>query len=711
MSALVNLSRRRLLIAGAALGSSLCLGLLAPPARAGKSALGDSAPVALHAWLAIDAQGVARLLVPHTETGQGIHTALALALAESLDLPLAACRCETGFGPEFVVPELGLQGTLLGSSMAQSFERVRRLAASARQMLLQAAAARWGVAPDTLRTEQGRVIGAGSGQLLDYGALAADAARLTPPDVALSPYRAPPGSDPVRLDARSKVDGSAVYGIDVKLPGLLTALLLRPPRLGAKPGKAAVAAAKSILGVRHVTEIGDCIAVVADQYWTAKQGLDALTVEWEQSAAHRHDSAKQADAHQRLLKEPGLLALARGEPAAQPPAEATLIEFEAEVAEMAHACMEPLSATAQVHADGVDIWVSTELPGHDAAVAAEVCEIPLDKVRIHPLLAGGGMGRRAHPKADFVRAAVTLSKKIQQPVKLIWRRQDEFAAGWHRPCTSVRASLALDARQRPQAAWLRIASAPVLPGTPFAARMRDGVDPTQVEGLVDWPYALPQLRVSYHPDLEAAPALWWPGGGHLHAAFVQESLIELAAERAGRDSLRYRSDLLDAAPRLQALLQRLRRHARWGRPGRGRHQGMALYQAAGGAIAAVVRVRIDAGHWRVEDIHAVIDCGQVVHREGVVAQVTSGLLLGLSAARGEAVEWVDGEVQQRDYDTYPILRLPDAPAVYVEVLDSTAPPTGIRELAVPVLAPALANALSRATGQRPQRLPIGASVG
>lgn len=709
MNDIVNLTRRSFLKGSAGLAGALVLGFHLSERAWGQDEIPGK--VELNAFLTIAADGAITVYVKHSEMGQGILTSIPMLIAEEMDADWSKVSALPGDArPEFAHAEWGIQGTGGSSSTRSSYEQMRKVGATAKAMLLQAAAARSKLGVDQLRSENGAVIGPEAGQRWSYGELAADAAKLAPPEaVALKERKAFKliGTAQHRLDGREKVTGTAGFGVDVKLPGLLSARVLHAPMFGASVKKFDAKRAMAIKGVRHVVQIPSGIAVVGDHWWAAKQGVDALDVEWELGAAAEFSSESQRKEMDALLVGAGASAKAVGDTVAAWKAAKDPIEAEFDFPYLSHAPLEPMNATADVREDGVTVWAPTQFQTFDQMAAAKVVGVAQDKVVLHTTLLGGGFGRRANPASDFVSEAVAISKAVKAPVKLIWSREDDIKGGYYRPRTRVSASLALDGDGKPSALRVKVASQSIMAGTPFAGDLeKTGIDPTQVEGLDNWPYATPNLAVSYHRVKAAVPVLWWRSVGHTFSAYVKEMLIDAAATRAKADPIDYRIGLLAEHPRQVALLKKLKEVSGWGKAAEGRHQGVAIHESFGTLVAEVVEISLKGKQLTLHKLTAVVDCGSVVNPDTVKAQIMGGSLMGLSAALGEAVTFKDGKVVQGNFDTYPILRFSQAPAVEVHILESGAAMGGVGEPGTPPAAPALANAIARASGKRLYTLPL-----
>ncbi|MEZ5469155.1 MAG: molybdopterin cofactor-binding domain-containing protein [Lysobacterales bacterium] len=714
MNDIINLSRRGFLQGSAALGGALVLGFhLSTQAWAEKATTG-SAAVDLNAFLTIAADGAITVHAKHSEMGQGILTSLAMIIAEEMDADWAKVSAVPGDArPEFAHAQWGIQATGGSTSTYTSYEQMRKVGATARAMLVAAAAARSGLDAAKLKTADGAVVGPDPGQLWNYGELAAEAAKLSPPaDVALKDRQEFKliGKSQHRLDGRAKVTGTAGFGIDVKVPGLLTAVIVRSPVFGGTLKKLDGEAAKAMKGVRHVVEVPSGVAVVADHYWAASKAAEALVLEWDPGAAAGFSTESQARDLDQLLAGEGAVAKQEGDVAAAMAEAKDPIVAEFDFPYLAHAPMEPMNATADVRADSVTVWAPTQFQTFDQMAAAKVAGVTPDKVVLHTTLLGGGFGRRANPASDFVSEAVAVSKAVGAPVKVIWSREHDTRGGYYRPRTRVSAQLALDSDKQPQALRVKIANQSIMEGTPFGAEIaKTGVDPSQVEGLDNWPYATPNLLVSYHKASAAVPVLWWRSVGHTFSAYVKETLIDEAAERAGADPIDYRIKLLEAHPRQVALLKKLKAESGWGKAAKGRFQGVAIHESFNSLVGEVIEISLEGSTLTLHKLTAVVDCGNVVNPDTVQAQIMGGSLMGLSAALGEAITFKDGRVVQSNFHDYPVLRLPQAPAVAVHIIESGAAMGGVGEPGTPPAAPALANAIAKASGKRLRVLPLDLS--
>ena len=681
-----------------------------------------------NAWLRIGTDGIVTLTVDRSEMGQGSQTGLAMILAEELEADWSTIR----LGPMPENPAGWSRTMRTGGSNAirSSWEPLRKAGARAREMLVAAAAQTWNVDRATCRAEKGAVIHVPSGRRLSYGTLVARAAMLpVPKDVALKEpkdFRLL-GTRVTRLDTPGKVDGSALFGIDVKVPGMLIASIERSPVLGGRVKRFDPDRAKAMLGVRHVVELeptswmgskgggwaAGCaagVAVVADTYWQAVEGRRALEIEWDEGNSGALDSASIRAQLLALAEQPGIVAQTIGDATAALAGAAKRIDAVYDVPFVHHATMEPMNCTAHVRTDGggCDVWAPTQNQGDAQRVTAEVTGLPNEKIRIHTTLSGGGFGRRLEP--DFVSEAVRVSQAVGAPVKVIWTREDDMRNGFYRPTSYNRFSAGLDASGRLIAWTHRIA------GTPLRLKfgpLEKGIDDSLVDGAIDLPYAIPNLLVDQATlELAAVPRGPWRSVGVSHNGFVTECFLDEIAAAGGRDPFELRRELLRDKPRHRRTLELAAEKAGWGTPPpAGRSRGIALAEWGPTVCVEVAEVSVDAdGSVRVPRVVCAVDCGQTVNTGQIEAQMQGGIVFGLSAALYGEITLARGRVVQGNFDTYPVVRMPDAPAVEVYIVPSSDPQGGAGEPGVPPIAPAVCNAIFAATGKRIRRLPIGKIV-
>ncbi len=706
-----TLSRRDFIQFTTLAGSGLVLAAVVPTADAtvsGATAAAAASPL-LMPFLRIGVDGIVTVRSAQFECGQGVWTGLATLVAEELDANWEYVRIE------HAAAEL-MRVTGGSMSMKRSWEYMRQAGATARAMLVQAAARRWRVPAEEIRIESGIVSHAGSQRRATFGELAAAAGKLRPP--ATVQLKDPSqfkliGRDRLpRLDSPAKSTGEQPYAMDVVLPGMMTAVVARPPRFGATLVRFDATAAKRIKGVVDVVAIPRGVAVVARDTWTARRARELLQIEWDESAAERRSTSELAAELRRLSREPDAIeALASGE-AQQRLADAPArYEADFEFPYLAHAAMEPLAAVCRLGPDHCEIWAGLQSLPRDRVVAANAAGLPVERVTMHTLAAGGSFGRRATPDADYVQEAVSIAKATQgaYPVRLVWTREDDITGGRYRPMNHHHVTAALDREGRIAAYRQRIVGQPV--GAPLPAGKLSNA---AVEGHAASQYAIEHAHVSWvNPDI-GVPVQYWRSVGHSHTAFSTEvSIDELAAE-AGQDPVAFRLALLKDNPRATAVLQLAAEKAQWSAAAaksKGRGRGVAYHESFGTYVAQIVDVAVAAdGSLTVERVVCAVDCGIAVNPDVVRAQMESGIAYGLSAALHGEITLLEGRVQQSNFHDYPALRLREMPVVDVYIVPSANPPSGVGEPATPPIAPAVANAIRAATGKKIRRLPLGRVV-
>ncbi|GAB4470677.1 MAG: xanthine dehydrogenase family protein molybdopterin-binding subunit [Burkholderiaceae bacterium] len=725
----VKLGRRDFLKATGAAGGGLMLaiGLPAGALLGGRIAQaqepGKKFVYPPAAFIRIATDDSVTILVNKLEFGQGVFTALPMLIAEELECDWSKVRAAHAPAAQvYAHPGFGIQMTGGSQSVTSSWQQFRVIGATARDMLLTAAARRWKVDKARLDARDGVVIEiGGQKRRIGYGALAEEAMKLdVPTKIGI---KADPrdfrliGKPTRRIDAREKVDGSAQFAIDKTLPGMLVAVVARPPVFGGRIKQADLDPAKvDVKGFRAMFAIpvdrgGSGVAVVADGYWPAKTVRDGLKIEWDLPAGPT--TSEQIAQYKALAAQPGLPARADGAPDAIDAA-ARRIDAEFEFPYLAHAAMEPLAAVIDLKSDRCDVWCGSQFQTVDQIRIAQAAGLQPEQVNLVTTYAGGGFGRRANPASDYLVEAVQVAKAMKKagldaPVKVIWSREDDMRGGYYRPLHVHRVAIGLDARGRPIAWQHTIVGQSIVKGTAFEKFLvKDGVDHTMTEGVVDTPYALPNMRVSVHHPQVNVPVLWWRSVGHTHTAFVMETLIDELAAAAKQDPIAYRLSLLDAKhARHRAVLAVVREKSGWGRPlAKGRARGVAVHASFGSVCAHVAEVSVDNDAIRVHRVTSAIDCGTAVNPLGVEAQVQSAMVFGLSAALYGRITLKNGEVEQTNFHQYPVLRIDEMPQIAVHIVPSSAPPTGVGEPGTPPIAPAVANAVFQLTGKRLRRLPF-----
>jgi isoquinoline 1-oxidoreductase subunit beta len=671
-------------------------------------------------FVKIASDGTVTVVVNRVELGQGAHTALPMLLAEELDADWSLVRSESGSNDaKYADPVFGFHITGGSASTKNSFMHYRELGGRARAMLMQAAAVRWGADLSKLKTQRGAVLHV-NGQRLGYGELAAEAMALpVPRSVALKDPREFQiiGRPVARLDSKAKSTGQQAFSIDMALPGQLTAVVAHPAVFGARVRTVDDVAARAIKGVRAVVRIplvngGEGVAVVADGFWPAKQGRDALQITWNDEGVEKVDSARQLDAYRELAKTPGKLAMdANTAPIAKAQ---RVIRAEFTFPYLAHASMEPISCTVDFKGDQAELWVGSQFPGFDTGAAARVLGLQPAQIKMNVMMAGGGFGRRGVFASDFVVEACGIAKAARAagvigPVRMVWTREDDIRGGYYRPMHLHLAEVAFDAAGKVLAWDHRIVGQSIMAGTPSEpVFVKDGVDGLTVEGMRG-PYPLPMRLTVHHPRVNV-PVQVWRGVGHTHTAFVMETLLDEVCRRTGRDPVAYRMALLgNDHPRHRSALQLAVDRSGYGkaRLPAGRAWGVAVHESYESVVAYVVEASVKNGQPILHKVTAGVHCNMAIHPRMVEDQVQGAALMGLGTCLpGAAITLKDGVVEQQNFGDYPVPRITDMPSIAVHIVPSADPPTGMGEPGLPPLAPAFANAITRLTGKPLRGLPF-----
>ncbi len=688
--------------------------MILPPAL--QPALAQSAPQAAsrfapNAFIGIERSGVVTLVMPMVEMGQGTYTAHAMLLAEELEVGLDQVRLEHSPPNDalYANPMLHVQTTGLSSSVRAFWEPLRRAGAVARTLLITAAARQWNVDPARLRAEHGRITD--GTRWLGYGALVDAAAMLPMPDPQTVTLKDPKdfkliGTRAKRLDTPAKVDGKAVYGIDVKLPGLKVAAIALSPVRGGKPKAVNEAAALAIKGVRQVVRTDEAVAVVADHLGAAKKGLEAAAVQWDDGPNAGVSSADIVRALEEDSKRPGVVARNDGDVVKGLAGAAQRLDAVYRLPFLAHAAMEPMNCTAHVRKDGCEIWVGTQVPTLTQAVVAEFLGLPKENVQVHNHLLGGGFGRRLEP--DGTLTAVKIARHVDGPVKVVWSREEDIQHDMYRPCYHDQLSAGLDAQGRPVAWTHRIAGSSVIARyLPFL--FKNGYDFDAVDGAAQPPYAFDNIHVDYvRVEPPGVATAFWRGVGPVHNVFVVESFIDELAAAAKQDPVAYRKALLGHNPRALAVLALVAEKAGWGAPmPKGRGRGVSVQFAFGSYLSQVAEVEVAKdGSVKVHRIVCAVDCGFAVNPDTIEAQIQGGTLFGLTAALHGSITFKDGRVEQGNFDTYLPMRIDEVPVIETHLIKSAEAPGGLGEAATAIVTPAVTNAIFAATGKRIRSLPI-----
>lgn len=712
-------SRRRFLVGAAAVGAGLAVGFR--PALAATPPKPEAAAPAnpLEAYVVIAPDDTVTVVSSQFDMGQGSWHGIATLVVEELDADWDKVTVSGGWGDTALYGNLAwggaAQGTGGSTSMRSSWERYRRAGATARALLVAAAAQEWGVPAGEITVSKG-VVRHKSGKSSRFGALAAKAAALpVPQDVALKAkgdWSQIGNAALRRYDTAPKTRGEQQYTIDVKLPGMLTAVMIHPPRFGATLASFDAAEAKKLKGVVDVVATPRGVAVVAEHMWAAIKGREQVKASWDESKAEKRGTdAIMAEYHDLSAKPPVATARHDGDAEEALGSAAKVIEASYSFPYLVHAAIEPLNAVARGNADGtIEIWAGHQMPDLYQYIAAKVAGVEPAKIKLHVMKTGGGFGRRAVSDADVIVEAVSIAKAIgwKAPVKVQWTREDDMRGGRYRPAYVHRLRAGLDASGNLVAWDEHIVGQSILRGTPFEGMMvKDGVDGTSVEGAANLPYAIPNLSVGLTTTDVAVPVLWWRSVGSTHTAYATETFIDEVAAAAGKDPVEFRLGLLAHHPRHAAVLKLAAEKAGWGKPApEGRFRGVSVHESFGTPVAQVAEVSMDGGSVKVHRVVCAVDCGVAINPDNIRAQIEGGIGFGLGAIMQEELTMTDGVVDQGNFDTYTPLRIEAMPAVEVHIVPSEASPSGVGEPGVPPIGPAVANAVAAATGKRIRDLPF-----
>ena len=711
-----GVTRRDVLAAGG-LVVAIGAGLPRAASAAAQGREGSAAQAAFepNQFVSIGADNLVTVVNKHHEMGQGNTTGLATLVADELDADWSLVRTEYAGADvkRYANLAFGMQGTGGSSAIANSYLQYRTAGATARAMLVAAAAQAWGVPAGEIRASDS-VLTHASGRRATYGEMAGAAAKQ---EVPKSPVLKTPDKFTLmgrehatpRVDSPSKCNGTAVYTGDVKLPGLLTAVIAFPPSFAAKMVSFDASAAKKVKGVTDVVAVPEGVAVVARSTWAAQAGRKALKVTWDESAGAPLDSDALLAQYRELATQPGT-PFAKPAPVSTPaPAATKTVAAVYEFPFLAHAPMEPQSCVAWLHDGMLETWAGHQFPTFDHMFAAKAAGLPLDKVKLHSLVSGGSFGRRANAWSDFTVAAVNVAVAIKgrAPVRLQYTREDDMSAGLYRPMAVHSVQVGLDDAGK-VASWKHgVATQSIMAGTPMAMLIKDGVDGTSVEGVFPSSYELPMMDGQLHsPTLPVRP-LWWRSVGNTHTAYVMETMMDKLAQAAGQDPLAFRLTLLEKNPRAVGVLKLVAEKSGWGKTmPAGSAQGIAVHECFGTTVAQVAEVTLKDGKVRVDRVFCAVDCGVAVNPDVIRAQMEGCIGFALGALYYSEIELKAGRPVQRNFDQYKALRIYEMPVVEVFIVPSTAAPTGVGEPGVPPLGPAVANAIVRAGGPVVTRLPF-----
>lgn len=704
-------SRRKFLQTGGTITGGLLLSFFVP-ASAKKFApkIPAGATFAPNAYLNITPDNTIKIILAHVEMGQGIWTTLSMLIAEELDCDWDKVTVEHAPpGKPYIHTVYGIQITGGSTTTWSEFERYRNAGATARAMLIDAAAKQFNVSPGDCRTEKGFVI-AGD-KRASYGELSEAAGKLpAPTTVKLKDKKDWKliGNATKRLDGKAKINGEARFGMDMHAPDMLIAVVAHGPVFGAKVKSFDATAAKAIKGVKAVVKVPTGVAVIAEHFWAAKQGRDALKVEWINGPGENITTNTQFAEYRKLATTKGASAAQAGNTADALSKATKKISAEYIFPYLAHAPMEPLNCTVKIAGNKCEIWTGTQMPGLDQNTAAKILGFTPEQVTVNIEFLGGGFGRRATPTSDFVAEAVQVAKASGKFIKMIWTREDDIRGGYYRPAFLHKVNIGLGPDGLPTAWQHTLVGQSIVAGTPFEGMIKNGVDGTSVEGVNDSPYleSVANHTVELHSPKLQVPVLWWRSVGHTHTGFVMETLIDELAAAAGKDPVAYRRSILKSKRHLAALDLVVEKSG-WNNPlPAGRFKGIAVHESFGSYVAQVAEISINEGHLQVHKVTCAIDCGLAVNPEGVKAQMESGIIFGLTAVLYGEITLEKGRVKQRNYHDYKMVRMNEAPLIEVFIVDSNEKMGGAGEPGVPPLAPAVVNAIYAATGKRVRRLPI-----
>ncbi|MEW6339770.1 MAG: xanthine dehydrogenase family protein molybdopterin-binding subunit [Pseudomonadota bacterium] len=712
---------------GVAAGGGLLLGFSMPAlsqgqgqALAGKSVIGgdasEPAPAGVFApdaFIQIDNAGKVTLVIPKVEMGQGVYTSIPMLIAEELEVPLDSVTVDHAPPDEklFTDPLLGGQLTGGSTSIRYAWEPMRKAGATARVLLINAAAQQWQVDPATCHAQAGQVIHPASNRSIGYGQLVDAAAKLPAPQNV--PLKDPKdfriiGTAVKRLDSPEKVDGTALFGLDVRLPDMVYAAIATCPVFGGTLASVDDSNVKKIAGVRQVVKVDNAVAVIGDHTWAARRGLATLDIKWNEGPDAKL-SMKQIVDDLANAADHGTGAVARkdGDVAKGFSDAKTRVDAVYQQPFLAHATMEPVNCTVHVRPDGCDIWLGTQVPTRIVDTAVKLTGLPAEKITVHNHLLGGGFGRRL--ETDMAAQALKIGKQLGTPVKVVWTREEDIQHDMYRPYYYDKISAGLDANGKPVAWQHRIVGSSIM--ARFAPpAFQHGLDPDAVEVSADLPYDLPNQLVDYvRQEPHAVPTAFWRGVGPTRGTFVVESFIDELAAQAKVDPVKYRRDLLGKSPRALNVLDTATRAAGWGSTSlpSGQGRGVSVMNAFGSFFSMVADVTVEQGEVTVNRVVCAVDCGMVVNPNTIEAQVQGGIIFGITAALYSEITIRDGRVEQNNFTDYRMLRIDQTPSIEVHIVKSTEAPGGIGEPGTAALAPALANAIYAATGKRLRQLPVG----
>jgi len=713
MPTIEAVNRREFLKKSAAGSAGLVIGFYLPGKYEALAGVPPKQSTSVNAWVQIAPDDSVTVLIDKSEMGQGISTALTMIAAEELDLDWKKIKTEFApAAPQYFNPIFGMQGTGGSCSIRGSWEPLAKACAAAREMLVATAAKRWGVAAEACHTENSAVVHSTSGKRLGYGSLVEEASTLPVP---VNPKRKEAknykyvGKPTKRIDSPEKVNGKAEFGIDVRQPDMLHAVVARCPVFGGKVKSFDAGKAKAVRGVKSVVQISTGVAVVADNTWSAMEGRRALEITWDEGPNAKNSSEAIRKLYHERVEQAGAIARKDGDADAAVNSAAKKVEAIYEVPFLAHATMEPMNCTAVVRADSCDVYAPTQFQTVNQLTAAKIAGLKPEQVRIHTTYLGGGFGRRA--EEDFIVEAVEVSKAMKAPVQVTWSRKDDMQSDFYRPAVLVKLTAGLDGTGN-AVAWKSRIVGPSIMSRFFPGTVKNGIDETAVEGIATLKYGVPNFFVDYVMTDPGVPVGFWRSVGNSHNGYIAECFVDEMAKAAGKDPVEFRRALLAKEPRPLGVVNLAAEKAGWSKPlPAGRYRGIAMVESFGSFVAEAVEISLDrkAGTVQVHKVVAAVDCGRHVNPETIRAQIEGGIIYGLTAALKGEITIANGRVEQSNFNDYDMVRINEAPQVEVHIVESTDGPGGIGEPGTPPIAPAVCNAIFSATGKPVRRLPIKAA--
>jgi isoquinoline 1-oxidoreductase beta subunit len=713
----VNISRRSFLKSGALLGGGLLISFAVPAKVRGLLANIDEVAdnFVPNAFLKINADNTVHVLLAHSEMGQGIWTSLPMIIADELDADWNDIKVEHApASPEYKHTLFGVQITGGSSTTFSEFDRYRTAGATAKTLLLAAGAKKMGVDIAACKTEQGYVIS--GAKRFSYGELVTEAAKLNPPDKIT--LKSPAdwkfiGHSTKRLDGLQKINGTALFGMDMKGDGLLIAAVVHSPVIGGTVKSYDDSEAMSVPGVVAIVEISTGIAVIASNYYSADKAKKLVKVTYNENKNDQFDTRVQAESYKKLLISDGLPGLKKGTASMQAFKAWKTVESEYTFPYLTHAPMEPLNATVKISDDKMhcEIWTGTQMPMNEQAAAAKILGIPVENVKVHTTFLGGGFGRRATPQSDWVSEAVEIAKVSGRYIKMIWAREDDIKGQHYRPQFAHKVKVALNEKGMPEFWHHNVAGQSIYQENGFVNLVKDGVDESSIEGISDSHYlgSIPNVFIGAHATKAPITILWWRAVGHSHTAFVMETMIDQLAHAAGKDPVDYRRNLLKESPRSLAALNLAAEKAEWGKPlPKGHFHGVAVHASFRSHVAEIVEISLDpTNQLVVHKVTCAIDCGLNINPENIKAQMESCIIFGMTMAKYGELTITKGKVDQSNFYDYKVVRMNETPVMDIHLVPYTGQALGgVGEAGLPPLAPALANALFQATGKHIRTLPL-----